>query len=1015
MSTPIPIPTTPPTSSYAHVHTETKAKSCAASSWSPSGANKCLLHLDGCVQFGVGSANSEVTYNKCVKMRSYETPLKTEDNVATSCLCDRSCRTSPTCYFWDHDTTTKKCRHFSSDTKGEITTAGYWFGVVGCYGIPDACPPETPVPDTPAPPTDAPKTNVPDTDVPKTDAPKTDVPKTDVPKTDAPPTDAPTPVPKTDVPDTDIPMTDIPMTDVPKTDVPDTDIPMTDVPKTDVPKTDVPKTDVPKTNVPDTDVPKTDVPDTDVPKTDVPKTDVPMTNVPDTDVPKTDVPDTEVPKTDVPKTSVPDTDIPATNSPPTDAPTSAPTDVPPTPPPTPVPGVFTITKAPPQATPLPPTVAPTPAPTAAPTSAPTEVPGTPTPQTEEPALQALMTISPEVRVDTTPPAVRAVGETIGGAAIVGLSAGAALGGQRLLMALGTECGKEDDRSHDQLPFNLHPTRLSIGDTDLSFHVGAIIGNIFVITLGFTLVHLVVCTLLKRLPCLPLRNTMEVQGFLRFPAVTMFLFFFLLQGTSLAAARLAFSGGSYALLGAGTFLMCLGFMGAVYWILQSVHKQALYYQDETVTPCQSYFVGEGEWLSLSNNFIDRFGVMFRRFAPHATKFVLYDMSLSVGMSLASAVKAKTMKECGHKRMAMAVMTVLYCVLLVFVKPFAHKRNNHSEIVGQVLQTIGLVLIAAGFYSEDRAHWTFDAGTYTILLAMMFLLLKTIGDGMAFLFVQLKGRRPRLYREMKKALTTEQLEEELLERPMNNTQSNMSWNGLLSDLTGDYSTNATTLKNKTNTTAATTTTTTTGPESVSARASGLSNINASMDHRPPSLARNGSLSQSIIRTNSAGHSVRGGPLSRTRYGGSTAPATASLVGGGGAGDSFAPYSSLVPLSAVSVASATDIDVDSEGEAHSISELKKSILSEHAPLKRNLSTLAGPVLSPFAQSPSHSPKHSPKHTPGHSPGHSPGPLTFSPIPLASTKAYSPSKAGSDRYSVASRRHSKDSRQPTNVMVYT
>eukprot|EP01064_Diplonema_japonicum_P013428 TRINITY_DN2099_c0_g1_i1.p1 TRINITY_DN2099_c0_g1~~TRINITY_DN2099_c0_g1_i1.p1 ORF type:complete len:1033 (+),score=163.03 TRINITY_DN2099_c0_g1_i1:56-3154(+) len=718
---------------------------------------------------------------------------------------------------------------------------------------PDTDAPNTDAPNTDTPDTDAPDTTPPDTPSPNTPAPVTLAPKSDAPATPAPDTAAPdTSVPATSSPDTDAPMTPAPDTAAPHTAVPTsapvTPKPLTTAPDTAVP-TSAPDTLSPKTSPPDTLAPDTPKPDTAIP-TAVPATPAPDTNAPNTAVP-TSAPDTPAPLSLAPDTAVPTaapaTPAPDTSSPDTAEPTATPTVAPPTtaplfPPtaqptasPTTAPATAVPTTSPATVTPtvvpttspatatptagptaFPATAAPTAVPTDAPnttppTAVPTSPPFTSAPDTPAPSTTVPDTAAPDTLVPTAVPtsapdtpvppvmeekrlvAGSGVATGVGGAAIMTMSVGAALGAQRLLLAMGTGCGMSDE-DNDVLPFNLHPTGWSLGSGGI--YIGCITGNIAIIA-GVSLLHFIAVNLLS-VVYKGASDAMEAQGLLRFPAATMFCFFFLLQGISLSGARVFFHPKEWwhGLVGAMTLVVCTFVMVAVFWFFRNIENKAVYYKDSKTGKVAAYFVGDGEWLPLKHSFVDRFGVGFRRYLPHAARFVTVDCALSLGMALAAAVQVKTMKECGHKRIAMACMTIVYGITIALKRPYAHQRNNHTELVGQSLQTIGLILIAAGFYSEDRTSACFTAGMYAILVAMVCLLIRTLGDGAVLLWVVISGRIPRLLKE-REILRDDMLENHETEslksldpkdeRELTTSEEGHDWNGLLRDVGQDANPN------------------------------------------------------------------------------------------------------------------------------------------------------------------------------------------------------------------------------------
>eukprot|EP01064_Diplonema_japonicum_P036968 TRINITY_DN851_c1_g1_i3.p1 TRINITY_DN851_c1_g1~~TRINITY_DN851_c1_g1_i3.p1 ORF type:complete len:1283 (+),score=258.87 TRINITY_DN851_c1_g1_i3:77-3925(+) len=696
--------------------------------------------------------------------------------------------------------------------------------------------PTTPQPASTAPATAAPATSVPATAAPATNAPATVAPPTSAPATLAPDTLAPTSVPATPAPGTQAPATVAPGTSAPATPAPATPAPATNVPGTSTaPATPAPATSVPATapvtDAPATQAPVTAVPDTAAPDTAAPDTSAPDTMAPDTMAPKTMAPATAAPTANpsatpttaptatptaapptatptVPPTAAP-TAIP-TSAPDTLAPLANPTFVPVTPPPTDAPDTNPPMTFQPAvggtATPttfVPPTSTPTSAPatagpdtarpstlvpgttlapaTGAPnTSVPvTGAPDTDAPDTDAPAPEANLTVA----VTPGPPSGKALtgsakdkvnGATSvssGTALLSGAGAGA-IARVAVLKDLGCEVEDVDIDEDETLDWEFHPTGLGVGNSPRKYLFGAVVMNpVLILGILTLLVGLAAC--LKFCKGLPTWGA--ALGAVKAPGLIFIPFLFLVQGTSLISARVAFFPGN----GLGTFevglawvvlIICITSPGVLYaGVLRRVHTEACMIPDARLHPddplvkrlCATsgapkvnaytgvtavlYKLAFGDRIWVSSDagsfFADMYGGAFDSFKPGAVVwFPCLEIMVMVILSMLAAWRPTKGMACDTRNIFICCLFAGFFFTIVIKRPYLSVFDNFVAVLLSFCMFLSVLLMTTGLWMHlDSESFPFLSSAYILLSTAYVVFFKAVWD-MVFYFIDIYiGRR------------------------------------------------------------------------------------------------------------------------------------------------------------------------------------------------------------------------------------------------------------------------------------
>ncbi|KAJ9441925.1 hypothetical protein DIPPA_31855 [Diplonema papillatum] len=477
----------------------------------------------------------------------------------------------------------------------------------------------------------------------------------------------------------------------------------------------------------------------------------------------------------LPPTPVPPTLAPATPAPPTMAPTAAPF--------TPAPA----TLAPPTAAPL----TPAPATLAPPTGAPpttgpvlTFVPATDSPETRAPATAAPSTFPPVTLAPltfppaTSAPATSAPGTSVpvaatlappnetaaradeefeaagGGKASAVASAlsvagtGASASFSAGILALSSATCFGDAR---ELSFVLSPTQLKLPGPN-GPHSGCIVGNAGIIAAAM-LLRLAVSGILgfaavqRCLNACADANTTMVSALISFSAWWLFIFSVLYQGFCTCGMLLMLhaEGVEEALLAFAAVVSVLVAPIAGLKIIQSVvpTRKAVHVVDP-VPSWWNWCIGKGEWVSLSENSVERYGSLFQHHDPEAVFYSLvYGCFLSVCFAAIYSVETTSWTQCGYKKLAMLAAKFVYLSQLVWRMPYRQAAVNVLEVAVEVAICLGLLLAAlASFSANPLTHWGHATSQHILLFAAFTLLLRSILSVVAVAYVTQTGRRTRL---------------------------------------------------------------------------------------------------------------------------------------------------------------------------------------------------------------------------------------------------------------------------------
>ncbi|KAJ9455298.1 A2 protein [Diplonema papillatum] len=601
-------------------------------------------------------------------------------------------------------------------------------------------------------------------------------------------------VPQTVVP---IPMTVVPLTVVPLPAVPQTVVP---IPMTEAPLPVVPQTVVP---IPMTEAPLPVVPQTVVP---IPMTEAPLPVVPQTVVP---VPNPVVPLSAVPLTVVPLSVAPVTTAPLSIAPLKAPVTMPPlTVAPLTLPRTFAplvpgatfsplLDTAGPVVLPSLPAV-PIPAATASPglrslTDAPimsTFAPPPPPPITAYPSFSltflpaTIVASSPGPPVFTTAPTLdpaepskpaappgkaatvipegqrQALTATIGTAAASSAIAGGV--GATLVVLQGFTCQVDDVDLEDAVPLDweMHPSRTSLGRGPGRYMLAALIVNPLLVV-GIAAVLFAAASAVHLATNQPWRASL---GLIRAPGVLHIPFVFLVQGTSLVAARLAFYPKGSILngfIGWVVLLLCAASPLALHaTVIRKLGDACMRINDPRLSPddpltCRmmasvagqrhalegwkrvAYRWAFGDTICVNRanyeHFAEMYGTICDTYKEELAVFACLELCHVVVLSLLAAWRPPGNGECTIRNGLITLLFVCFTVAILTTRPYASPLDNSVAFVSALLMTNAVLLMTLGIWLEASGDslW-FSAAGLLLLITAVIAFAKALWDVLLYIF-------------------------------------------------------------------------------------------------------------------------------------------------------------------------------------------------------------------------------------------------------------------------------------------
>ncbi|KAJ9461835.1 hypothetical protein DIPPA_22622 [Diplonema papillatum] len=287
---------------------------------------------------------------------------------------------------------------------------------------------------------------------------------------------------------------------------------------------------------------------------------------------------------------------------------------------------------------------------------------------------------------------------------------------------------------------LHPTRLYLPSA-FGGVAGCIVGNICVI-LALASIHAVFDVCVQRSSALLRTSRIPLP-----PSYAVFAFLILYQGFASCGAALILRGPSvmYVLFGIASLVLSLAFPFAVHRVVFYLASEGLvvYANDAETSPRAAWFIGRSEWVpGKGSRDLYRFGCLFVRFTEGNASFLAVECMALLIMASLSPITVEDHTACGHKHAAMAAAAALHAGLYLFYQPCRCVHSNATEALFSAAIAAGLGGGAAGHYRNDPGAWGFEFGSVCFFVAGVTLMVRTLLDVGALLYVVATKRSGRL---------------------------------------------------------------------------------------------------------------------------------------------------------------------------------------------------------------------------------------------------------------------------------
>ena len=322
------------------------------------------------------------------------------------------------------------------------------------------------------------------------------------------------------------------------------------------------------------------------------------------------------------------------------------------------------------------------------------------------------------------------------AAITGTGAAGRLA---VLKNFGCEVDDVDLSEGEPLDWEFHPTGVALGNSTRKYMKGALVMNP-VLLIALLLLLSVISAVLHSCMHVPMK---QAFGNARTPGLLYIPYLFLLQGTSLVSARMAFYPSDEAagvVFGAWVMLVaCVTSPALLYFfLLRKVKTEAyqiadpvLYPRDDIPTKLYSgrkatlykFVYGDKVWVSgnAEGCFVERFGAVFECYREGYVTFPVVELSLMNFLSILSAWRPSDSTQCNIRNTFVCLMFFAFLAVLCFLRPYSSIFDNGMAMLLAACMFFAVLLMTIGLWVGAASTTTWFVFAANLLLISAFLLL------------------------------------------------------------------------------------------------------------------------------------------------------------------------------------------------------------------------------------------------------------------------------------------------------
>ncbi|KAJ9438614.1 hypothetical protein DIPPA_14363 [Diplonema papillatum] len=310
----------------------------------------------------------------------------------------------------------------------------------------------------------------------------------------------------------------------------------------------------------------------------------------------------------------------------------------------------------------------------------------------------------------------------------------------------------------QLDWEFHPTQTMFGSGPRKYMLAAIIVNpLLVLAFLGILVAAAAVYKFKR------KGTWtQALGKCRAPSLSHVPFLFLVQGTSLVAARLAFfpadSPAFVVVLGWCILSLCVASPAILYFgILKRLPGHVAHVPDPYLFPepeetrrvlrgwsrnVYRFTFGDIIWVSKegASFFAERNGLYFEAYRPGYAPFACVELAQTVALSLLSAWRPGTGAACNGRNALICAMFAATTAVFSVVRPHSAALDNLVVSAVGATMTVSVVLMTVALWAPSASFaLLFSLAAHLLLVGAIVVFVKSLWDIFAHVVGLYMGRR------------------------------------------------------------------------------------------------------------------------------------------------------------------------------------------------------------------------------------------------------------------------------------
>ena len=279
---------------------------------------------------------------------------------------------------------------------------------------------------------------------------------------------------------------------------------------------------------------------------------------------------------------------------------------------------------------------------------------------------------------------------------------------------------------DDLPWQLHPARFSLGSGRWANFVGAIVGNL-VTLIGFSAVLRLFALLIEMWDKV---SPSKSKYTLHFPGILIMPYSFLSPGFVMGGFRVcsAYFAGEAAFwefaIGIFGVAFSIGVPLFVYYrVLREKSFDAKLVKAKCSKTARFFWGGQFRWVNTTKRpFVEKYGAVYDCFKENSTYFALLDLLLTVVLTLITTIPISDIGVCNIRNWIVVGILCAIAGLFLWKWPLLCQFLNNISFFNQVSQAVGIAMLSQRLFSVADIFLNFSAllaavkFTFDILMAL-----------------------------------------------------------------------------------------------------------------------------------------------------------------------------------------------------------------------------------------------------------------------------------------------------------